>query len=1479
MLWSAWMGGAILQADPEGALVYGNSDVPAPAELQTNVVALGFPDYSQLYALMNDGRLLSVGAPAVPLPAQQDVTALSCAQGSTLALRRDGRVVFWSGTRYEPADTPAEARSEVTAVANGGFYRAVLKISGAVVVWGGVGSKLVPGPAVFQSGIQSIAATDGAILALSQEGRVYSWNPQSSATTGSLAVPAAASSGVARLFAAGAFAAGIKTDGSLVIWRIGSPVEEFLPTLPAKPIKTVALGSEYFVALYSDGTFTAWYSNLNFITGFGARSFQPLQGLVLDVAASYYGLSFIVVPTAPKITVAPVGGSKLEVQSLTLSGLATGYPLAYQWNHNGIPIPGATNSTYSIASLTPDDAGPYTLTASNELGSATSDPPAVIQVGRLDPSRPSGLLVAAGAGAALPAAVTNSVVSVALGLEVGYVVKPDGTARGWGRLPYVNPDLATGLIAITAGYTHAVALRADGTITAWGGDNYRQLQIPSGATNEISAISAGYHHTLALKLDGRLFAWGAQDDGRCQIPEIAQTGIQAIAAGGGHSLAVNRAGAVIGWGLNDAGQVTIPESAKTNVVAVAAGLRHSIALKADGSVVCWGLNTSGQCDVPARARSGIRRIAAGAAHSVAVRNDGTLVGWGDDSVHQLEIPRSIDGGIVDVAAFESATVVIVEPRAPELLRGPQSLTVAPGSRVSLAAELSGYPLSCQWRRNGVVVEGVTGPLLNLGEVRPDDAGTYTLVVSNKLGMLTQIPPAILTVDPTQRRTAGTIVAWGPNAPAQLPPETLENTVAIAFGGSHGLALTASGTVVGWGSNDRGQLDIPALARSGVQSIAAGFSHSVALRTDGSVVAWGAGATQTGVAPDLGQSQVPDSARSEVVAIAARGYRTVALKRDGTVLSWGTDEVGRSGKIPFVNRNLVSLATGLRSTAGLRRDGRVELWTESSVGSALPVLDLVQGQVTSVVATDFDFATLGLSQRPLVLPGTDSGSVSIAWPRRELQEGIVSLAAGAQHVLYLKADGTVDTDGDNRYGQRDLPSQLTAGVLAIAAGVNESVALVRSRAPKLVSLSTNLSLLTGEPLTLSGTAEGFPIVYHWSRDGRNIPGATNRTLSIPSVALPDAGDYRLTVTNSAGIDRSETPFTVRVLPSHGRVAVYGDNPMARIPVPREAQQQVIAVASGASFVSALRSDGGVVSWGQGVSGQTNVPASARSGVTAIACGPGYTLALKESGAVIAWGLNAFGVTDVPVAARSNVTAIAAGTHALALKADGSVIAWGYGVSGQTRVPTAIQGRVRAIAAGLYHSVALLDDGSVEAWGDNTFGQSSVPREAGSGVTAIASGSFHTLALKSDSTVLVWGDSSQGQLEPPVGALRDILAIRAGGFTSLTLRRDGTRFQWGVEPTGSAFLPSGLNGLYSASMGYTVGLAIVGEPAILRLKLEGQAPSLSWSTNLSDLQLERSSAPESPASWEPVPQIPDQRDGRFELVPPANTAQGFFRLATP
>ncbi|MCW5554800.1 MAG: hypothetical protein KIS67_21885 [Verrucomicrobiae bacterium] len=272
---------------------------------------------------------------------------------------------------------------------------------------------------------------------------------------------------------------------------------------------------------------------------------------------------------------------------------------------------------------------------------------------------------------------------------------------------------------------HTVALKDDGTVVAWGRNDHGQVTgtpategFPYSATaspvtlggqvlNGVIAIAAGSYHTVALKNDGTVVAWGGNENGQVTGtwapvggPYAATaspvtlggqilTAVIAIAAGGNHTVALKNDGSVVSWGSLD--QTTVPVAAQSGVTAIAAGSAHTVALKNDGTVVAWGYNREGQVTgtlptdgsdfaiaspvtLGGQVLSGVTAIAAGdglfeagGSHTVALKDDGTVVRWGakasSDLSTAIENPVTLGGqvlsGVTAIAAGHFQTVALL----------------------------------------------------------------------------------------------------------------------------------------------------------------------------------------------------------------------------------------------------------------------------------------------------------------------------------------------------------------------------------------------------------------------------------------------------------------------------------------------------------------------------------------------------------------------------------------------------------------------------------------------------------------------------------------------------------------------------------------------------------------------------------------------------------------------------------------------------
>ncbi len=205
---------------------------------------------------------------------------------------------------------------------------------------------------------------------------------------------------------------------------------------------------------------------------------------------------------------------------------------------------------------------------------------------------------------------------------ISVILEWGGGGNGSGQSTIPIEVLSTAVTAIAASDTHCLALRSNGTVFAWGSNNWAgQMNMPSDLTN-VTAIAAGGAQSIALKSEGTVVAWGFNPT----VPH-GLTGVVAIAAGLNHNLALKSDGTVVAWGSDWFDQTNVPTNL-SSVTAIAAGMYHSLALKSNGTVVAWGDNGNGQLNIP-KGLTGVTAIAAGVAHSIAVKSDGTVVAWGE----------------------------------------------------------------------------------------------------------------------------------------------------------------------------------------------------------------------------------------------------------------------------------------------------------------------------------------------------------------------------------------------------------------------------------------------------------------------------------------------------------------------------------------------------------------------------------------------------------------------------------------------------------------------------------------------------------------------------------------------------------------------------------------------------------------------------------------------------------------------------------
>lgn len=399
--------------------------------------------------------------------------------------------------------------------------------------------------------------------------------------------------------------------------------------------------------------------------------------------------------TQPQIIQQPVGQSTLAASPVTFTVGAVGTPvLSYQWRLNGTDIPGATSTSFTLASPGAGDTGYYSVRVSSPYGSALSAD-AYLGVVPLVVGGDNSL------GQINVSALATNAVAISAGAWHSLVLREDGTVLAWGE-NYDGqcnvPAQLTDAVGIAAGGYHSLALNRDGTVTGWGANYSGQAMPPAGLSNVV-ALAAGTWHSLALLANGKVVAWGDNTAGQSLVP-ASLANVVAIAAGGSHSLALRADGTVVAWGENTdagggfAGQSTVPFGL-LNVVAIAAGDYHSLAIKSDGTVVAWGDNSQGQSQPPAGLTNALA-AAGGAGHTVALNLDTTAEAWGNDWNHQCDLPALLTN-VVAVAAGNSHTLLLSGDRyaPPRLLRARRA-----GNRFSAVVRTYyGYNYALEYRNS------------------------------------------------------------------------------------------------------------------------------------------------------------------------------------------------------------------------------------------------------------------------------------------------------------------------------------------------------------------------------------------------------------------------------------------------------------------------------------------------------------------------------------------------------------------------------------------------------------------------------------------------------------------------------------------------------------------------------------------------------------------------------------------------------------
>ncbi|MDO7849815.1 IPT/TIG domain-containing protein [Hymenobacter sp. M29] len=683
----------------------------------------------------------------------------------------------------------------------------------------------------------------------------------------------------------------------------------------------------------------------------------------------------------------------------------------------------------------------------------------------------------------------------------------DGTTTQ--RTSPVQVGTGTNWVSAAAGQSHTVALRADGTLWTWGDNTAGQLgngsssatvntlvPVQVGQATSWVSVTAGYFHTLAVRADGTLWAWGNNNNGQLGInsttnspnPVQVGTGANWISVDGGqsHTVALQTDGTLWAWGSNSSGQLGNSSSTSSSMpvqvgtatswTSATAGRSHSAGEQTCNALLTWGNNSYGQLGNGSNSNSTVPVLifnpesptlltfsptSAAAGTTVAVTGRG-LIGITALNVNGFDAFASVTN-LTDTG-FSFVVPAGGAPTTPNTTVtgncGASSTTAftittgltavspfvgVPGTVLTLTGVNLAGTTSIVFAGSAGVKVVTSGFVVNAagtsitGVVVP--AGAQSGLVQVARGTFTSTGGAALFsraktlatgyAHTVSVRADGTLWAWGNNAFGQLgngsttsssvPVQvgTATNWVSVAAGDFHTVAVKTDGTLWAWGENFQGQLGNGSAADSSVPvqvgtatnwaNVAAGASHTLGVTSAGTLYTWGSNSNeQLGAYITVGSNSrvpvaiFPPSNALQVttwVSIEAGDLHSVGVMANGTLWAWGDNGYDQLG-IPVYSGSPL-LRTGLATQVGTATN-----WVSVAAGSNYTLALRADGSLWSW-GYSYD-GQLGFTPdiRQLTNTPTQAGT-DLNW---------TSVAAGESHTVALRADGTLWACGSNAQGQ-------------------------------------------------------------------------------------------------------------------------------------------------------------------------------------------------------------------------------------------------------------------------------------------------------------------------------------------------------------------------------------------------------------------------------------------------------------------------------
>ncbi|MFN4235096.1 MAG: immunoglobulin domain-containing protein [Bacteroidia bacterium] len=481
-------------------------------------------------------------------------------------------------------------------------------------------------------------------------------------------------------------------------------------------------------------------------------------------------LSINVIPNiTPVITSQPLNQSVCLGSSATFSITSTGSSLNYQWRKNGVNIPGANSSSYTINNVTAGDIGNYDVVITNQCNAnVVMSQSASLSIASTFNVVSSGLIfylpfdgnnneqiqnannigtysyaaaddrfgnpnkaaqfngtsrLEFASPSQLPVGNSPYTISVWINIPIGQWANTNGIC-GWGlegtnlsnrlRLStsgYVNywwgNDFNVNASAIFNTWRH-IAVTWDGTIQRFYQDGVEIATRTPSSNPNVSLTNLFVGATGISFFGGEPFN-GSMDDFRIYNRAITAAEVNEL------------------YVFQPLSSVSLPSSLQ---LCEGQNFSPSATVVGNGSLSYqWLLNGN-----PISNGGNI----SGSTTSSLVINSALTSNSGN---YQLQVTQ---GNCVQQTS--NPLILTVDPSTINITSQPQSLTVCEGTTASFSATVSGTVISYQWKKDGVNISGATSSTLTINSAQLSDQGSYELEIISNCGLITT-QSATLTVNP------------------------------------------------------------------------------------------------------------------------------------------------------------------------------------------------------------------------------------------------------------------------------------------------------------------------------------------------------------------------------------------------------------------------------------------------------------------------------------------------------------------------------------------------------------------------------------------------------------------------------------------------------------------------------------------------------------------------------------------------------------